>query len=82
MMPGMNSRQRRSKKKQLIERDTDENGNLWCNLCKGILNPKRSSLDHILPVCHGGGNHIGNLQLTHTICNHEKGCGTMEGKIK
>ena len=82
MMPGMNSRQRRSKKKQLIERDTDKNGNLWCNLCKRILNSKKSSLDHILPVCHGGRNHIGNLQLTHPRCNHEKGCGTIQGKIK
>lgn len=31
------------------------------------------SVDHIIPVAHGGTDHITNLQPTHTKCNQEKG---------
>jgi len=31
-----------------------------------------TNLDHIQPRSHGGGNDIGNLQLTHKACNQAR----------
>ena len=39
------------------------------------LNP---SLDHIVPIEHGGAHLPGNVQLAHFSCNLSKGCGHRE----
>lgn len=35
--------------------------------------PRRLSIDHIIPVSHGGRDDLSNLQPTHAQCNTEKG---------
>lgn len=36
-------------------------------------NPRRLSIDHIVPISHGGSDAIGNLQPVHAACNTSKG---------
>ena len=54
----------------LVSRD----GNI-CGICKKSLNylTEPFEIDHILPRKHGGTNNIENLQLSHPICNRNKG---------
>lgn len=35
--------------------------------------PRSASLDHVVPVSHGGGTTYANLQCTHLFCNKSKG---------
>jgi 5-methylcytosine-specific restriction endonuclease McrA len=59
---------------QIAERD------LWiCQLCRKPVydkyrfpHPKSASIDHIIPVAHGGNDERRNLQLVHLICNHKR----------
>ena len=44
-----------------------------CNLSGLILEPPDAALDHIVPVCNGGGHTIDNLQVVHVIINRMKG---------
>lgn len=30
-------------------------------------------LNHVFPVARGGGHDVGNLQVTHSLCNKRKG---------
>lgn len=56
---------------------------LWtaeCGICKGPLDrllaypdPLSKSLDHIIPLVHGGSHEQSNLQWTHLLCNKRKG---------
>jgi len=36
------------------------------------------SLDHVVPIEHGGPHLYSNVQLTHLFCNLSKGCGKRE----
>jgi len=48
--------------------------NKSCPICDLPLpGIKKSTIDHIVPVCKGGSNDISNLQLTHNECNNFKG---------
>lgn len=56
---------------------------LWtgeCGICRAPLDrsvaypdPLSKSLDHIVPLVHGGSHEQSNLQWTHIICNKRKG---------
>ena len=58
-----------------------------CALCGGIIprvdNPfdlgRKVHIDHIVPVVHGGGNDLHNLQATHQYCNIKKGAARWNG---
>lgn len=59
---------------ELVERD-----GLECGICGEKVNmsarwpaPDSASVDHIVPVSHGGGHDLSNLQLSHWSCNHKK----------
>lgn len=50
-----------------------------CGLCGGRINrnkrhpdPLSPSLDHVIPIAHGGSNDAVNLQVTHLRCNLAK----------
>lgn len=50
-----------------------------CRLCGKEVNmsarwpaPDSASVDHIVPVSHGGSHDLDNLQLSHWSCNHKK----------
>lgn len=61
-----------------------------CRLCgkpidhRDIHDSDRVNIDHIRPKSHGGGNHFGNLQLTHVACNTLKGdsCSGCPGCVR
>lgn len=51
-----------------------------CQLCSDPVDPELrypeplcASLDHIVPVAHGGGNEAENLRLAHLVCNVRRG---------
>lgn len=54
-----------------------------CPLCeRPILDPLDKvdcTIDHKIPVSHGGTDARSNLQLTHDVCNLIKGCGCPDG---
>jgi len=57
-------RHKREAKDALLKRD----GNL-CFYCGKPMNRKTRSLEHFVPVTHGGPNHISNFALAHIACN-------------
>ena len=56
--------------------------NYKCALTQIDLSPKNAAVDHKLPVCKGGTNHIDNLQILHKDVNRAKGSLTMSEFIK
>lgn len=53
-----------------------------CGLCRGKVDkrlkyphPRSASLDHVLPIAHGGAHSMANVQLAHLDCNHAKSDG-------
>ena len=42
--------------------------------------PMSATLDHVVPVVHGGGHTMQNLQCAHFKCNGAKGAGTAGGR--
>lgn len=63
--------------KTLIERDGD-----LCFYCGLPLNRDFVSIEHLLPVTHGGSNHISNLVLTHKCCNNRVGNLSVSEKVR
>ncbi len=49
-----------------------------CNGCLTLFPYRNLTVDHVVPRQHGGGHHIGNLQLLCGACNSTKGTGTQE----
>lgn len=48
---------------------------LKCDICKGLLDPKKSvSYDHITRVREGGTSEADNAQLVHPFCNTGMKC--------
>lgn len=54
--------------KSLIARDGS-----CCFLCLQPMAEDDISIDHLVPVAHGGPNHMSNLVLMHPQCNHSVG---------
>ena len=52
----------------LIERDGST-----CMYCGVPMAPAEITLEHIVPVTHGGPNHMANLALAHKLCNSTAG---------
>ncbi len=51
-----------------------EKQNNICPLChKKIFNTDETHIDHIKPISKGGEDNIKNMQITHSICNLQKG---------
>jgi 5-methylcytosine-specific restriction endonuclease McrA len=56
----------RRKRQQLLEIDPH------CKYCRCPLTLENSTLDHVIPLSKGGGNHIQNLVLACSDCNQKK----------
>lgn len=52
----------------LLDRDGDH-----CFYCWKVMEPTDQSIEHLVPVVHGGPNHISNLALAHRRCNAAAG---------
>ncbi len=44
-----------------------------CTLCHRWVQPRRASIDHIIPLSKGGTHTWPNVQLVHLVCNLRKG---------
>lgn len=58
----------------LIRVVLDEYGNV-CHLCG---KPGATTIDHIVPVVHGGDNSLDNLRPAHLSCNSSRGARSLE----
>lgn len=61
----------------LLERDGDR-----CFYCFGHTSDADRSVEHLVPVAHGGPNHISNLVLAHGACNQRAGHLSAMEKIR
>jgi len=43
-----------------------------CGICKEKLNPRKWTLDHIIPLSKGGTHEYANVQPAHAQCNRFK----------
>ena len=66
-------------------KDVYERDNWTCYLCGEKINksqkaphPKSPSLDHVVPICKGGGHVLNNVKAAHLRCNQSKGSKTLE----
>lgn len=66
----MTSKQKRSKKRQLVERYGYECRCYWCRSSFPI---EQLTLDHLLPISRGGSNRLENLRLACRSCNQLRG---------
>ncbi|MGG6269968.1 HNH endonuclease [Leptolyngbya sp. AN10] len=64
----MNSKQKHSKKSQLLRRF----GSL-CWWCQCSFSSEQLTLDHLIPKSQGGSNSLENLRLACFPCNHDRG---------
>jgi len=44
-----------------------------CGICADPVDPECYAIDHIIPICKGGGHVWENLQIAHHDCNVKKG---------
>ncbi|AZY49614.1 HNH endonuclease [Bordetella avium] len=61
----------------LLERDGDR-----CFFCHEHTSDDDRSAEHLVPVAHGGPNHISNLVLAHRACNARAGHLSAMEKIR
>lgn len=74
----VNRLQNRSVKSRTIrQRDGDA-----CFYCGKSVSFEEESIEHFLPMTHGGTNHISNLALAHKKCNTDAGHLPIMAKIK
>lgn len=62
------SRRKRNKKVRLL---AQQDGLCW--LCGMRLSVDASTIDHLIPVAHGGSNNWSNYRLAHWMCNQIRG---------
>ncbi len=45
-----------------------------CGICRNAVGSRAElHIDHVFPVAHGGRTVLGNLQVSHALCNMRKG---------
>lgn len=67
------SRYKRKIRQQLWDEEMSRQGLVCCKLCGMPIAFEETTLDHIVPIAHGGPHHKSNLQLAHQHCNFKKG---------
>jgi len=71
-------RAKQSVESKLMGRDGDE-----CFYCgSGFTEESPATLEHLLSIAHGGGNHMANMVLVHGRCNEKAGSLHLFGKVK
>lgn len=63
--------------KRLLDRDGPE-----CFLCMKDTTPEDRTIDHMIPLAHGGPNNIHNYALAHKKCNADAGHKPLMEKIR
>ena len=53
-----------------------------CFFCQRLVDVESASAEHLVPVTHGGPNHISNLVLAHQLCNQRAGHLSAAEKIR
>jgi 5-methylcytosine-specific restriction endonuclease McrA len=62
---------------QLVyERNIKRFGRLSCYLCGLPVDMGKEHLEHKIPICRGGRNNYGNLDIACASCNHKKNTKT------
>ena len=79
------ARKRGVEVESVTPKDIYERDNWTCYLCGKKINktskaphPKSPSLDHVVPICKGGGHTPENIKAAHLQCNQSKGGKTLE----
>jgi len=79
------ARQRRKERKgdeknysrrEIVERDSDENGQPICQICGYPVSYENLHIDHIVPIHKGGKDVKENVRVTHGTCNVRRRKGT------
>lgn len=52
--------------------------NWLCHLCGGLVTREDWSLDHLVPIAHGGSHTYDNVALAHFLCNSKRGAKELE----
>ena len=58
----------RKKRSPVVQTLLDRDGDC-CFYCWKVMEPTDQSVEHLVPVVHGGPNHISKLALAHRHCN-------------
>ncbi|CAJ4107644.1 HNH endonuclease [Burkholderia pseudomallei] len=53
-----------------------------CFFCRKEMTPEDRTLEHLVPIAHGGPNHLSNLVLAHRTCNQIAGHLSLMEKIR
>jgi len=53
-----------------------------CHYCDVVVHRRRITLDHIKPICEGGGNESSNLVLSCLPCNQKRGSMSYLGFLR
>jgi hypothetical protein len=53
-----------------------------CHICHLLVAPKDMSLDHLIPLAHGGTHTAKNLAVAHLICNKRRGAGRLPAQLR
>lgn len=64
----LHGERRQRKLAALRKRDGD-----WCYYCRKALGRGSMTIDHVLPIYHGGTNVLENLVISCVACNMKKG---------
>lgn len=56
-------------------------GNL-CFFCQRYVSEENQTVEHIVPIVHGGPNHMSNYALAHRACNEKQGHKDAVAKIR
>ncbi len=53
-----------------------------CHICRKKVKPKDRSLDHLIPLIHGGSHTSLNVALAHRRCNSARGPGRLPAQLR
>lgn len=70
-----------SKKRAIVKRLLERDGPC-CFYCPHPLSEEDRTVEHLVPIAHGGTNRIGNMALSHAACNLEAGHLSVFEKIR
>lgn len=50
-------------------------GSVPCFVCGKHVKEAHATLEHIVPLSKGGTDDMGNLSISHNVCNNRRGAG-------
>jgi 5-methylcytosine-specific restriction endonuclease McrA len=53
-----------------------------CHICKGPVEQKDLSFDHLIPIARGGGHCATNISVAHLSCNRKRGAGWIAAQLR